>query len=326
MKPVPFTQRRRRLPEAGRIRLGVRTTTRNGKTRPTSIDRFRFTSQSEQEIRAIADLYGGDVKPWSDPKAPPSQFEVITDATELNIVLPPDPLGDGPTYEKWGGKGRERSCDGITMETMQDGPDGLEPVESECRCARLGRLECKPKLRLNVILPELRFTGTWRLETSSDFACDEMPEMVEVLQTQQERGLICGLLRLERRQTQGGRNVFGVPTIGISESLDGLMSGRARLGASGSLGAPADVPALGTGGSSTEGAGVAPPLPPGPVSDDDVIDGVVVRSLDEALAELDEPAVEAVKLWWKENRLPKRESLTPAQEQAVLDHIEEMGL
>lgn len=328
MKPVPFSQRQRRLPEAGRIRIGVKRTTRNGKTAPAAIDTFRFTSQSRPEIDAIAAEYGGDVEPWTEPKAAGEQWQVTTPANEIEVVLPPDPLSCGPVYELWGGKGRERVCDGLVMETLQDGPDGPEPVESECRCARLGRLECKPKMRLSVILPRLRFTGVWRLDTSSIHACDEMPGMVDLLLEQQGRGLVCGILRLERRQSSGGSKKYVVPTLGLSESLEGLVSGRARLGALGPGEAPVvgERPALGAGGSSTEGTS-APSLPSGPApqGDDEVIEGEVVLSLDEVLAALDDPAREALKLWWKEQGLPKRDVLSPGQESAVVDYVRGMG-
>jgi hypothetical protein len=344
VKPVPFAQRQRRLPEAGRIRLGVKTTAQNGKVKPTSIDRFRFTSQSRVEIEAIAEQYGGKVGPWSDPKAPPGQWEVITDAHEIPVVLPPNPLGDGPTYEKWGGRGRERLCDGITMEVVRNGPEGPEPAEEDCYCARRGirpghKDACKPKLRLNVILPDLRFTGTWRLETSSDLACDEIPGMVDLLLEQQDRGLVCGLLRVEHRWSQGGHNRFVVPALGLSESLLGLVSGRARLGAL--PGAEPAVPALNAG--SADQAGSAPAGPgdghgaqgdpatsrgavetpvPGADLDDEVIDAEVILSLDEMIAELDQAGRAALTKWWRvEAKLPDRADLTPEQEQAVVDHL-----
>lgn len=262
MTIVPMADRQRRLPTAGRIRAGVKATASNGKIKPKALDVFRFTSRRRDDLDIIASLYGGVVGPWSDPKSE-DRFEVITDASEIRIALPPDPLGDGAFYEMWGGKGLARRCDGIECEVATQDRDGLEWYERPCLCRERNVRECKGKLRLSVLLPELPLRGTWRLDTGSDMAIEEIPGMVDLLQDQQSKGLALGLLRLERRQSQGGSHRFVVPCLGIAESLEGLLAGRARLTA----GPP--LPQI--------EAGAPVPTPAGvPVSDDDVIDAELV--------------------------------------------------
>lgn len=274
--PVPMADRQRRLPTAGRIRTGVKVPFVNSKgenkIKPRTIDTFRFTSRRRDDLDILASLYGGTVAPWSDPKSE-DRFEVITDASEIRVALPPDPLGDGAFYEMWGGKGLARRCDGVDCEVATAGPDGLEWHERPCLCRERNVRECKGKLRLSVLLPELPLRGTWRLDTGSDMAIEELPGMVDLLQDQQSKGLAVGLLRLERRQSQGGSHRFVVPCLGIAESLEGLLAGRARLTA----GPP--LPQI--------EAGAPVPTPAGALaSDDDVVDAEIVED-DPEIAEAD---------------------------------------
>lgn len=240
--PAPISTIARRLPEAGRIRIGVKT--RNAMK---SIDTFRFTSQDRASIEQVASIYGGTVQPWSDPKAVGSQFQVITEANELRIALPPDPLGGSPVYEMWGGGGCERRCDGEVCERFVQSGDGIDLEDGPCICAGKGVLECRPITRLSVLLPEIRFIGVWRLDTKSMNAAQELPGMVELIQTLQSKGIQRAVLRVERREQRiaGRTNKFVVPVLGLDASVEQLAAGSTALGQIAA--APADVPALGAG-------------------------------------------------------------------------------
>jgi len=286
MRPVvPIRNIQRRIPEAGRIRIGVRT----GKAMK-ALDVFRFTSPDREAIEQIAATYGGEVKPWSDPKAAPNQWEVITTASELRIVLPPEPLGTSPIYEQWSGGGCARRCDGLICTTLQRGPEGLEPVQVDCICTAEGALACEPHTRLNVLLPEVRFTGVWRLESKSWNVAQEMPGFVELIASLQERGLTRGVLRLEQRVSKaaGETHRFVVPVLGVSESMDALAAGAAQVGA---IGASPSVPIAeiepGANHTTTPPtlSSPAPAEAVAPGSDDDVVDAEVVddRSLADVL-------------------------------------------
>lgn len=222
---LPFAQRPRRLQVAGRLRTGVK-----GNRGPQAIDTWRITSHDRGALDQLAEMYGGTVQPWRDAPTV-GQWELFTEATTLNVVLPPDPLGDGPVYELWSGKGRQRRCDATTCETFRSGPDGPEPVEMPCICNAKGNLECKPKTRLQVMLPGIRFSGVWRYDSGSGNVADELAGMVYEVLGGHPRGFIEAELCLENRRS--GTNKYTIPVLRIATSLESLAAG--------------EVPVLGTG-------------------------------------------------------------------------------
>lgn len=235
---IPLNQLQRRAPEAGRIRLGVKT----GRAMK-SIDTFRFTSPHEQAIRDLADKYGGQPKPWQDPKAPAGQWEVITDANAIRILVLPDGLSTN--YELWTGGGCARRCDGITC--VVAGRDGDQSVP--CICDVKGQHECRPYTRLNVVLPDIDFYGTWRMETKGWNAAKELPGMFDLVTEYANMGSsIRATLHLEQRKSvrNGQTRNFVVPTISVAASPDALLAGegtaRPQLDA-----APPELRELGSG-------------------------------------------------------------------------------
>ncbi len=93
--------------EVGRIRLGVQVPTANGKKRPAKLDRLRFTSARKTLLDTIARLYGGTVAPWQPPKGN-SQWEVITKAHALDVIVPPSDMAFSQHYELWSAGGCQR--------------------------------------------------------------------------------------------------------------------------------------------------------------------------------------------------------------------------
>lgn len=231
MRPTPVDQLERRLPTAGRIRIGRKVPKRGGGERPDKLATFRFTSQDRASIEQVAALYGGEVTPWKDHAG---QWEVYTPAKMVRVALPPDPLGNTPIYELWVQGGCQRRCTGVTAMVRVGSPDGGDVVEQECVCARTGTLDCTLKTRLSVILPEVRFLGTWRLDTGSDHASKELPGMVALFQDMAERkGLPYAELRLEermatvwsaRRGTWVQSQVF-IPVLGFDQTPEQLVAG-----------------------------------------------------------------------------------------------------
>jgi len=158
----------------------VKATSRNGRTYPKAIDTFRFTSTDETAIRQVAELYGGNPSPWDDSNAAErNQWQVITNAREIEVWLPPGQMFKG--YEHWQGGTCERRCDGETAQVASPTPDGVEFRDTPCMCAKQGEMTCKPKIRLNVILPSIPLGGVWGIESSSWNAWHEMPDLVEIL-------------------------------------------------------------------------------------------------------------------------------------------------
>ncbi len=264
--PTPLSDIDRRIPEAGRIRLGVKTA-----KGMTSIDTFRFTSPNKAIIEQIAMIYGGEAKAWRDPKAsPPDQYEVITKAKEIDVYLPANALS--VWYEMWSGGGVQRRCDGEQCQVPQTIPGGWEMTETPCVCIARGLMECRPYTRMNLILPIIAFHGVWRLETKGWNAAKELPGMVDVIQMMTQAGkLVSAKLYVERRtqQTPAGKRNFVVPGILISHSAQEMISGAA------------DVQAITTGPSMVSMPAVAALTVS---SDDDIIDAEIV---DDEMSELE---------------------------------------
>ena len=261
---VPLNQLQRRAPEAGRIRMGVKT----GRAMK-SIDTFRFTSPHKKAIEQLAELYGGDPAPWVEPKASPNQWEIITEAKSIEVLAQPG--GCTVWYEQWTGGGCARRCDGEVVEVA--GRDGMDDVP--CICNAKGVRECDPYTRLNVVLPNLDFFGVWRLQTKGWNAAKELPGMFDMVVELAEGGrMVRAMLNLEQRKSvsNGQTKNFVVPTITVGASPNELLAGggvaRPQLG-----GTPPVAPELGTGltADEVEDAGLDPGL-----RDVGVIDAVVV--------------------------------------------------
>ena len=214
--PVPIAALDSRIPEAGRIRLGVKTG-----NAMKSIDTFRFTSPDEDLITELAELYGGQCVPWNDPKAnPPNQWQVITQAKEIAIYLPANSLSCW--YEMWAGGGVQRRCDGEICQIPRTTPGGWEMGSGPCVCASSGAMQCRPYTRLNVILPTIPFRGVWRLETKGWNAATELPGMVDIIDACAGAGVIVrATMYVERRvqQTPAGKRNFVVPGIKLAASM-----------------------------------------------------------------------------------------------------------
>lgn len=223
--PTPLSDMSLRLPEAGRIRLGEK-----GTNRPRAIPNFRFTSRDETALQQVAARYGGTVMPWRDRSVAAGQYELRTSAAEIEVALPPDPIS--VNYELWSQGGNQRRCDGETCALVSAGPEGPEIHDVPCVCYGAQEMTCKLKVRLSVLLPDIRFTGTWRLETGSNNAAHELPGMVEIIQ-KMAPGLQRAILRIEQRKEVrfGKTKNFQVPVLGLDHTPTELAQGAARVGA-----------------------------------------------------------------------------------------------
>jgi len=204
-----------RAREIGRIRLGQVVKTSSGKTRPSSIDTFRFTSMSREFIEWAASEYGGSVAPWESPAG--AAWEVVTTATAIEVAVPSwgDPISQA--YELWSGGGCVRRCDGMN-DSISGGP---------CLCTPEAR-ECKPTLRVSLVLPGCPIMGIVRLETHGVNANEEMPALIDGLSAARNHGVnVRATLRIEPRTSKkdGETRNFVVPVLDVQMSLDQLESG-----------------------------------------------------------------------------------------------------
>jgi len=218
-----------RAREIGRIRLGKVVPTSSGKTRPSSIETFRFTSMSKEFVEWAAAEYGGNVSVWESPAG--SAWEVETAAKSIEVAIPSwgDPISQA--YELWSGGGCMRRCDGMN-DVISDGP---------CVCNAEAR-ECKPTLRVSLILPKCPIMGVVRLETHGFNANAELPSMIDGLSAARAHGInVRATLRVEPRTSKkdGETMNYVVPVLDVQMSLDQLESGEVPQSAQVKLPSPA---------------------------------------------------------------------------------------
>jgi hypothetical protein len=212
----------RRIQEAGRIRIGQQVQSSNGKSRPAKLTTFRLTSADRQRIEQAAELYGGQPAQWTAPAGP--QWEVITTADAIPVIVPPSTMAFSQHFELWSAGGCQRRCDGA-FESIGDQP---------CVCNPDAR-ECSLHTRLSVMIRDLPGLGVWRIDTSGWYAAVELSAAVEVIQAAAGRGaMLPARLRLEQRSVKrmGGdgrpqtRN-FAVPVLDIEITPAQLLGGAA---------------------------------------------------------------------------------------------------
>lgn len=196
----------------GTIRLGRRETDAKGRTRPVALDTFRLTSPREDLITAAAEHFGGTVAPWQTPQGD-RHWEVITDAAELPIGVPPQDLAATQWMEKWDGGGLVRRCDGRRQTNGRP-----------CQCDPDNR-ECRPHTRLRVMIEPLRGVGAWKVGSTGYFAAAELPAVIDLLSKTGD--FLPAKLILDRRTTvtDGITHRFAVPVVDTDFTPAELMSG-----------------------------------------------------------------------------------------------------
>lgn len=194
IKPIVL---QRRHAELGRIRLGAK----RDSGAPMRLDSFRFTSVSEQYIRDLATLYGGDPKAWDNGGI--ASWEVYTDARSIPVIAVKGGLSQW--METWSGGGCTHRCDGETNVLTGDLCNPDDPAHKAA----------KPTTRLGLMLPELEAIGVWRMETHGWNAAAEIPAVAELAQYVGE--LVPAVLHLvERRAVRDGKTSrFVVPVLDL---------------------------------------------------------------------------------------------------------------
>lgn len=173
--------------ELGRIRLGAKATTKQGKEYPTTLDTWRLTSGQKGYLDAARELYGGTVEPWAD--APDEgQWQLVTDSSQLRVLIPSSLRTVSQAYELWAGGTCERRCDGTT-EQLSGGACLCDPVSRECELMT----------RISIMLPDVPGLGVWRLDTSGWHAATSLPATIELLKSLSSQPWIPAILRLEQR-------------------------------------------------------------------------------------------------------------------------------
>lgn len=267
--------RQRRLTRVGKIRLGIKVPTRNGGTRPERLKTFRFTG-SQHAIEAVAAQYGGTARPWEGSRG---EWEVITDATRIQVTIPPGDQVVSQWFELWTKAGCSRRCDGVT-EQISQGPCPCPPDGPERAQAAADGKACKPMTRLSVILPDIPGLGVWMLSSTGWNAANDLGNIAEFLAAVRDRAgvYIPAYLRLDEREARvdGKTSVFAVPVLEPLHTLreitamePGVMAGLPP--------APADARAITAAPSAAASvpAQAAVTAAPAPAGDEDVVDAEI---------------------------------------------------
>jgi hypothetical protein len=218
----------RQARELGRLRTGLT----DGK-RPMRSETWIVTSHAEHYVEAAAAEWGGTVEKWQPQGSGAMQWRVITEAVNLDAILPPgDPLSQ--SYEMWSKGGCQRRCDGIT-EQLSDAPCLCIAAHGDTWYEQEKGKVCSAHTRLNVILPQMPDIGVWRMETGSFYAANEIAAHVDLIRNATHGEIAVPIrLRLEQRQrvANGQTKKFPVVAVELRGSTAGqLMAGTANLDA-----------------------------------------------------------------------------------------------
>jgi hypothetical protein len=234
---MPLLDLQKQGRQIGRIRIGAMGLSKSGSKRPTKLDTFRLTTGSRVAADSVAEHFGGTVHAWApgqlEDDGTGRQWEVVTDVTELPIVIPPgEPINQW--YEMWSGGGCVRRCDGFTEQLRQSPCLCPEGGVERAEAAQTGKA-CKPKTRINVILPDLAGLGVWRFDTGSYYAALEISDTARLLQAAAESGTVLpARLRLEQRErkvidvhtNQQQTKQFPVVVIDVDLSMRQILTGQ----------------------------------------------------------------------------------------------------
>lgn len=196
----------------GNIRLGEQKTSVGGKKHPAKLDKFRLTSPNRSLLEAAAKRYGGEVKPWNDPKHP-GEFEIILDTNELPFMASEKDVET--CYELWDASGLVRRCDGV------------EQINGDaCICDPDDR-ECQDTLYMWIRLCELPGLGVWQLCSHGYYATVELPAPMDALVAMARRKQYprCTLCLQQRTKMQSGKPTlkYVVPTVHTELTMEQII-------------------------------------------------------------------------------------------------------
>ena len=217
MSIVSLQKRARRL---GEIRLG---TTKDG--HPVSLQTVRLTSVAKGLLVQAAELWGGKVEAWQPNERSSSRWSLITETSELPVVIPPQDADNISWYEHWGSGGLQRRCDGEQIVNREG--------DLPCVCDPDNR-ECNMVTRINLMLPDLPDVGVWLLSSTGWYAATELAMSMQlVIQTMQKTGLLPeATFAIEQREVKRpgeATKKFVVPTLRFADTLSTFLDSAPSL-------------------------------------------------------------------------------------------------
>jgi hypothetical protein len=205
--------------ELGRLRTGYSIPSDDPKKRPRPVKSktWVISSHAEHYVNAAAKAWGGNVERWQPQGNGAPQFRVITEAEQIEAILPPgDPLSQA--NEMWNKGGCVRRCDGETEQISRHPCLCLAQHGPEWHLLRQDLYTkdkvCAATSRLNVVLPDMPDMGVWRVETHSWYAANELAGTVDmVLSGTGGKGLVPVTLRIEPRTRVAGGQTKQFPVV-----------------------------------------------------------------------------------------------------------------
>lgn len=205
--------------ELGRLRTGYSVPNQdpNKRPRPVKSKTWVLSSHAEHYVAAAAEAWGGKVERWQPQGNGAPQFRVITEAEQLDAILPPgDPLSQA--NEMWNKGGCVRRCDGEIEQISRHPCLCLAEHGPEWHLLRQDLYTkdkvCAATSRLNVVLPDMPDVGVWRVETHSWYAANELAGTVDmVLSGTGGKGLVPVTLRIEPRTRVAGGQTKHFPVV-----------------------------------------------------------------------------------------------------------------
>lgn len=220
--------------EIGRIRTGRSVQGKNGKQRPEKLERFLITSESRSVMDAVAEVYGGQVQPYRPMGGTQKGWQVLVEADEIPVAVPPGQQVINQHWELWQGGGLSRRCNGKDATTW-DAEAGEQHKPCVCPADKAERSTlagsgkaCKPTTTLCVLLPDIPGIGQFRLVSHGIYAAMEMGATAQLMQAAFDHGVMLpAVLRLSQREgtRRPGQvtNQFAVPELHLLHSLRQLM-------------------------------------------------------------------------------------------------------
>jgi hypothetical protein len=157
----------RRLPRLGKIRLGIKKKTAEGKEYPVEVDYFVFDPQtvSELENKNLTDSFH---KLFGEK---PKQLRIMIPLPETEAFFP-------QYYKRYGGKVLKCKGDGLEAECIsEDFSTGLEKIglgefgiKVKCKgqeCGYYKEKKCTESASISFLIPELPGAGVWQITTGS---------------------------------------------------------------------------------------------------------------------------------------------------------------
>lgn len=192
---------KRRLPRLGKIRLGVKAVSGQGKTYP--VEKHYFIVPPE-----VAKVYGQQTE----------ELDVMFPLEDERIIF--------PQRLAWFGQSRGPKCMGDGAKARRLNDKG-EYEDRECPCELLKKKECQQRANLLVMLPKVSVGGVYQIDISSYHSIVDLNSGIDYIRALMGRISMVPLkLKRVARETHGsGRKETHYPLrIAFEGNMDALMA------------------------------------------------------------------------------------------------------